>query len=54
MMGASVGVDACKGGGDGFYGGLIVGAEPADDAVVFFFGAFGIEGDEIFMARGSF
>ena len=33
---------------DGFVGGLVVGAEPADEAVAFFFGAFGVEGDEVF------
>ncbi len=37
--------------GEGF-GGLpwilILGAEPADEAVAFFFGAFGVEGDEVF------
>ena len=27
---------------------LIVGAEPADEAVAFFFGAFSVEGDEVF------
>ncbi len=38
--------------GLGFFGGLpwilILWAEPADEAVAFFFGAFGVEGDEVF------
>ena len=47
------GGDACEGGlVDGFVGCLpwilIVRAEPADEAVAFFFGAFGVESDEVF------
>ena len=30
------------------FGGLVLGAEPTDEAVAFFFGAFGVEGDEVF------
>ena len=41
--------DAFEGGlVDGFVGCLIFRAEPADGAVAFFFGAFGVEGDEVF------
>jgi hypothetical protein len=35
-------------GGLHFVGGLIFGAEPADVAVAFFFGAIGVEGDKVF------
>lgn len=28
--------------------GLVFGAEPADEAVAFFFSAFGVEGDKVF------
>jgi len=31
-----------------FVGGLVFGAEPADVAVAFFFGALGVEGDKVF------
>ncbi|MGB3669530.1 MAG: hypothetical protein WA984_05435 [Phormidesmis sp.] len=31
-----------------FFRSLVFGAEPADEAVAFFFGAFGVEGDEVF------
>ena len=42
--------DACEGRLLGLYlvGGLIFGTEPADQAVAFFFGALGVEGDEAF------
>ena len=45
-----LGDDAFEGGlsFDNLVGGLILGAEPADEAVAFFFGAFGVEGDEVF------
>ena len=54
------GDDGCFGGenfeggllGLDFFGGLpwvlVLGAEPADEAVAFFFGAFGVEGNEVF------
>jgi hypothetical protein len=35
-------------GGFGLVGGLVFGAEPADEAVAFFGGTFGIQGNEAF------
>ncbi|MCC3572843.1 MAG: hypothetical protein JGK30_13000 [Microcoleus sp. PH2017_40_RAT_O_B] len=43
------GYDTCKGWLDvGFAWGLVVGTQPANVSVAFFFGALGVEGDEVF------
>lgn len=45
-VGGGLGFGFECGGGLGGFGGLVVGAQPADVALGFFGGAFGVEGDE--------